>query len=84
MWDEDEIEEFLDDLELTKHKKSDTVKWILTLFGFILVGVMLAGIICGWFTPKSDDNVPEEQVESSFISPSSTDTISLYDVELTA
>ena len=31
--------------ELYEHKRSDTVKWILTLLAFILVGVMLAGII---------------------------------------
>ena len=36
--------------ELYNHKKSDTVKWILTLLAFIVVGVLLAGIICGWFT----------------------------------
>ena len=35
--------------ELYEHKRSDTVKWVLTLLAFILVGVMLAGIILGWF-----------------------------------
>lgn len=38
--------------ELQQHKKSDTVKWILTLIAFILVGVMLIGIILGWFERK--------------------------------
>jgi len=38
--------------ELQEHKKSDTVKWILTLIAFILVGVMLVGIILGWFEKK--------------------------------
>lgn len=45
--------------ELYNHKKSDTVKWILTLLAFIVVGVLLAGIICGWFTKKEE--LPEEE-----------------------
>lgn len=44
--------------ELYEHKRSDTVKWVLTLLAFILVGVMLAGIICGWF---EKDEAKEEQ-----------------------
>lgn len=42
--------------ELQKHKTSDTIKWILTLLAFILVGVMLTGIICGWFDKKDEPN----------------------------
>ncbi len=38
--------------ELQQHKKSDTVKWILTLIAFILVGVLLLGVILGWFEKK--------------------------------
>ena len=44
--------------ELYEHKCSDTVKWVLTLIAFIVVGVMLAGIICGWFEKKETE---EEQ-----------------------
>lgn len=44
--------------ELYEHKRSDTVKWVLTLIAFILVSVMLAGIICGWF---EKDEAKEEQ-----------------------
>lgn len=44
--------------ELYEHKRSDTVKWVLTLIAFIVVGVMLAGIICGWFEKKETE---EEQ-----------------------
>lgn len=44
--------------ELYEHKRSDTVKWVLTLIAFIVVGVMLAGIICGWF---EKDEAEEEQ-----------------------
>ena len=44
--------------ELYEHKRSDTVKWVLTLVAFIVVGVMLAGIICGWF---EKDEAKEEQ-----------------------
>ena len=35
--------------ELYEHKKSDTVKWVLTLIAFIVVGVLIAGLIAGWF-----------------------------------
>ena len=44
--------------ELYEHKCSDTVKWVLTLVAFIVVGVMLAGIILGWF---EKDEAEEEQ-----------------------
>ncbi len=44
--------------ELYEHKRSGTVKWVLTLISFILVGVMLAGIILGWF---EKDEAKEEQ-----------------------
>ena len=43
---------------LSEHKKSDTVKWVLTLVAFLIVGVMLAGILCGWFEKKE---VPREE-----------------------
>lgn len=49
--------------ELQKHKTGDTIKWVLTLVGFILVGVMLTGIILGWFEKKED--VPEPNVTES-------------------
>ncbi len=38
--------------ELQQHKTSNTVKWILTLIAFILIGVLLIGIILGWFERK--------------------------------
>lgn len=43
----------------------DNVKWILTLIAFILVGVMLAGIILGWFNKdeKKDDVQESEKAE---------------------
>ena len=44
--------------ELYEHKRSDTVKWVLTLIAFIVVGIMLAGIICGWF---EKEDAEEEQ-----------------------
>ena len=44
--------------ELERHKTNDKIKWILTLLAFILVGVMLAGIICGWFDKK--EQTPKE------------------------
>ena len=53
--------------ELYEHKRSDTVKWVLTLFAFILVGVMLAGIILGWFDKKEEPPAEEEQTEQAAI-----------------
>lgn len=53
--------------ELYEHKRSDTVKWVLTLFAFILVGVMLAGIILGWFDKKEEPPVEEEQTEQAAV-----------------
>ena len=50
--------------ELYEHKRSDTVKWILTLFAFILVGVMLAGVILGWFDKKEEPPAGEEQQQT--------------------
>ena len=53
--------------ELYEHKRSDTVKWVLSLFAFILVGVMLAGIILGWFDKKDELPVGEEQTEQAAV-----------------
>ena len=50
--------------ELQEHKKSDTVKWILTLVGFILVGMLLIGIILGWFEKKEVQGVQREQAQA--------------------
>ena len=53
--------------ELYEHKRSDTVKWVLTLFAFILVGVMLAGVILGWFDKKEEPPAEEEQTEQAAV-----------------
>ena len=53
--------------ELYEHKRSDTVKWVLTLFAFILVGVMLAGVILGWFDKKEEPPAEEEQAEQAAV-----------------
>ena len=53
--------------ELYEHKRSDTVKWVLTLFAFILVGVMLAGVILGWFDKKEEPPAEEEQTEQATV-----------------
>ena len=45
--------------ELYEHKKSDTVKWVLTLIAFIVVGVLIAGLIAGWFD-KGEDSLPAQ------------------------
>ena len=53
--------------ELYEHKRSDTVKWVLTLLAFILVGVMLAGIILVWFDKKEEPPAEEEQTEQAAV-----------------
>ena len=53
--------------ELYEHKRSDTIKWVLTLLAFILVGVMLAGIILGWFEKKEEPPAEEEQTEQAAV-----------------
>ena len=52
--------------ELYEHKRSDTLKWILTLIAFILVGVLFAGIICGWFD-KQEEAPDTEQTEQTSV-----------------
>lgn len=44
--------------ELNRHKSSDSIKWVLTLIAFLLVGATLVGMILGYITPKTR---PEEQ-----------------------
>ena len=53
------------DYNLSEHKKSDTVKWVLTLVAFLIVGVMLAGILCGWFEKKEE--LTEEETEQAAV-----------------
>lgn len=48
--------------ELQQHKTSDKIKWICTLVAFIIVGVMLIGIVCGWFEKKETPAVDEPSV----------------------
>lgn len=49
--------------EFYEHKRSDTVKWVLTLIAFIVVGVLLAGILAGWF--DKNEEVPVEQTKQT-------------------
>ena len=51
--------------ELFNHQKSDAVKWVCTLLAFLIVGVLIAGIICGWFDKK--ETPPAEQTATGFI-----------------
>ena len=52
--------------ELRQHKTADAVKWILTLMAFILVGIMIIGIILGWFENKEEPSEKiQEQVQAS-------------------
>lgn len=48
--------------QLHKHEKNDRVKWILTLMGFLLIGIMLMGILFGWI-PRVEDEKQGEQSE---------------------
>ena len=49
--------------ELQQHKTADTVKWVLTLIAFILVGIMIIGIILGWFERK--ETKQEQQTDTA-------------------
>lgn len=75
--------------ELYEHKKSDTVKWVLTLIAFIVVGVLLAGILAGWFDKKEE--LPASGTEQTVVSdggmsvtPSAANGIRLMSAKLTA
>lgn len=50
--------------DLYNHVRGDKVKWVLTLFAFIVVAVMLAGIICGWFEKKNEPEEPPAEVSA--------------------
>lgn len=57
--------------ELQYHKRSDSIKWILTLIAFILIGIVLIGIICGWFDRKpkeAEEQVPEGSTPGMVVS----------------
>lgn len=60
--------------ELERHKISDKIKWILTLLAFILVGVMLAGIICGWFDKKESPADKTETTDGLIITSNNSDS----------
>lgn len=60
---DDYLEEMFGEPELQRHKAGDRVKWVLTLIAFILIGVMLVGIIFGWFDKLLEKPAEEEQQE---------------------
>ena len=75
--------------ELYEHKKSDTVKWVLTLIAFIVVGVLIAGLIAGWFD-KGEDSLPVQDETATIqdggmsVTPSAANGIRLMAAERTA
>ena len=75
--------------ELYEHKKSDTVKWVLTLIAFIVVGVLIAGLIAGWFD-KGEDSLPVQDETAAIqdggmsVTPSAANGIRLMAAERTA
>ena len=75
--------------ELYEHKKSDTVKWVLTLIAFIVVGVLIAGLIAGWFD-KGEDSLPVQDETATIqdggmsVTPSAASGIRLMAAERTA
>ena len=58
--------------ELNKHKRSDQVKWWLTLIAFLLLGVTIGGILLGYIKPieqPTTEPVQQEQeacIENGF------------------
>ena len=75
--------------QLYEHKKSDTVKWVLTLIAFIVVGVLIAGLIAGWFD-KGEDSLPVQDETATIqdggmsVTPSAASGIRLMAAERTA
>ena len=75
--------------ELYEHKKSDTAKWVLTLIAFIIVGVLIAGLIAGWFD-KGEDSLPVQDETAAIqdggmsVTPSAANGIRLMASERTA
>ena len=76
--------------ELQQHKTADTVKWILTLVAFILVGIMLIGIILGWFEKKElqgdkkEETTQTEDAGGLCVAPASGEGMKLSAVMLSA
>ena len=55
------------DNELRNHKKSDTMKWWLTLIAFLLMGATILGLVTGFIVPnqnKQNEEPSTEQTES--------------------
>ena len=73
--------------ELQKHKTGDKIKWILTLIAFILIGVMFAGILCGWFDKKDEEKKEPETTQTAgefSISDADTEIMTLTAIPLAA
>ncbi len=75
--------------ELYEHKKSDTVKWVLTLIAFIIVGVLIAGLIAGWFDKQEDSPAAVTEQTTAIdggmsVTPSAANGIRLMAAERTA
>lgn len=68
---------------IDRHKKADRVKWWLTLIAFVVVGVMLTGIILGWFTKASEkeNNTKLMTMNIKSISPSQYPSYGISGVE---
>ena len=54
---------------LESHKAADAVKWICTLLAFIVVGVLIAGLICGWFDGGKQAEETEKTEETAEYNP---------------
>ena len=54
---------------LESHKAADAVKWICTLLAFIVVGVLIAGLICGWFDGGKQEEKTKETEETAEYNP---------------
>lgn len=53
--------------DLYKHEKSDSVKWVLTLIAFIIVGVLLAAVITQGFTTANPWGWPDKECEHEYV-----------------
>ena len=79
----------MSNFELYEHKKSDTVMWVLTLIAFIIVGVLIAGLIAGWFDKQEDSPAAVTEQTTAIdggmsVTPSAANGIRLMAAERTA
>lgn len=44
-----------------RHKAATAAKWICAILAFAVIGVLIAGIVCGWFINDKQTETKEEE-----------------------